>query len=76
MSDELDRLVRDIEAGASRLASGELDQEQAAAAAADLARLAGEAAVIVDGFARAPRPLPSVPGQERLPVDGTRQIDG
>jgi len=69
MSDELDRLARQIEEEAKRLSSGELDPDASAEVATELARLAGEAASIVDGFARASRPIPAAPGQGQLQVE-------
>ena len=69
MSQDLDRLARQIEEEARRLSAGDLDQEATSAAATELARLAGEAASIVDGFARSSKPIPPAPGQGRLAVD-------
>lgn len=69
MSDDLDRLARQIEDEARKLSTGVLDQEAASAVATELARLAGEAATIVDGFARSSKPIPAAPGQGRLEVD-------
>lgn len=69
MSDDLDGLIRRIEEEARRLSDPELDRESAARAATEVARLAGEAAQIVEGFARSSRPAPAAPGQEALPVD-------
>jgi hypothetical protein len=69
MSEDLDRLARQIEEEARKLTSGSLDQEATAEVATELSRLAGEAASIVDGFARASKPIPAAPGQGRLAVD-------
>ena len=69
MSDDLDRLARQIEEEAQKLSSGSLDQEGTSQVAAELARLAGEAASIVDGFARSSKPIPASPGQGRLEVE-------
>ena len=69
MSEDLDRLARQIEDEAQKLSSGSLGQEETATVATELARLAGEAASIVDGFARASKPIPAAPGQGRLEVE-------
>ena len=76
MSDELDRLARQIEDEAKKLSSSDLDQEAASAAATELARLAGEAASIVDGFARSSKPIPAAPGQGQLAVDSGPDATG
>jgi hypothetical protein len=69
MSQDLDRLARQIEEEARKLSGGGLDQEATSAVATELARLAGEAASIVDGFARSSKQIPAAPGQGRLEVD-------
>ncbi|MEI7559241.1 MAG: hypothetical protein WCJ63_01485 [Actinomycetes bacterium] len=69
MSEELNRIVKRIEDEARRLSAGDLDQDAAADAATEVARLAGEAATLVDGFARAAKQVPAAPGQSRLPMD-------
>jgi len=76
MSEDLDQLVKRIEEEARRLSDGDLDQDAAADAASELARLASEAASIVDGFARAARAIPPAPGQSQLPVDPGAQTSG
>lgn len=69
MSEDLDRIVRLIEDEAVKLGDPGLEQGAAAAAAAEVARLAGEAVGIVEAFTRGARPAPKSPGQGRLPVD-------
>ena len=76
MSEDLDQLVKRIEEEARRLSAGDLDQDAAADAASELARLASEAASIVDVFARAARPVPAPPGQSQLPVERAPQSSG
>lgn len=76
MSEDLDRLARQIEEEARKLSAGDLDQEAASEVATELARLAGEAATIVDGFARSSKPIPAAPGQGRLAVDAGTSGNG
>ena len=64
MSDVLEELSVRLRQAAAELRSGRLEPAQTLAVIEDCARLAGEAAVQVDGSVRAVlEPLPDLPGQ-------------
>lgn len=73
MSDELERLVRALEADAQKLASPDLDPAQASKLAESMASNAGEAVRLLESLVRDPGPRPDPPGQGSLDVD---RMDG
>jgi hypothetical protein len=69
VSDPLIELRERLEEAAAELRSGQLSGEQALALIEECARLAGEASVQADAWARAAvEPLPNLPGQLPLPA--------
>lgn len=69
MSDPLIELRERLDAAAAELRSGQLSGEQALTLIEECARLAAEASMQADAWARAAvEPLPDLPGQLPLPA--------
>ena len=69
MSDDLARLARILDDGASRLSAEGITDEEAAAVAEELSRAASEAAALVERALREQIPAPRAPGQGSLPLE-------
>jgi hypothetical protein len=69
MSEEIRRLARTLEEDAARLASGELEAAESVKLAGEVARMASEAAALLDRSLREQPAQPRPPGQGSLPVN-------